>query len=753
MKKRENTGDLRPSFLFSGKGALCLTLGVILAVASIWTDSLFRLNLIHATSAVKTSDIAPHTVKVSPGAQERWTILPVSSCDARWWIIHTTEMINRGTLRVRETALDGAPEGREVHWSSLLMWVLAGLSAMIGAITGKGILDTVPEAAFYAGPILFAVALAGLGSMVAKRLNLRYALFFCILFATSSRIYQSFRLAECDHHGIVLAFAVACVLAICFGGAGLVAPAAKPHSKRIKRLETFPDLATAKIWFAFSGALGGAALWVSAATMVPVLCACGIGAVGTACLKTLTGKTGSSPHPQIWRLWGLSGCISSLFFYLLEYFPWHFGWRLEVNHPLYAFAWLGAGELVFWMVEYISRRNKAAALPRFGIRQIAAVAFLLAPVAMIFARPDLFFWVSDKFLLALHVDCIQEFQSISGSLHGPRAFFVVVDCFALPAFVLLGSFALVRFCKIQGDTCGLLLFPLYPAMTMQLLALIQIRWAPIALGMWSVCALMVAFIFFSGNYHGLIPSYFRRLLLITLFLAAAFSPLFVLTNYFVRRDIGENLPKDTAQPILLRDIAHQLIQTSSERLPVVLSGVNSSSDLSYYGGIRTLGTLYWENLPGLERAARIFAATTPEEAKQLLLQAGVSHIVVASWDDFGEAYVRLLKKSGKIAPAGETTFLSKIVAGTDCPDWLRPLYYPIPAVFGIADQKVRIFSVLPDQSPLDALVNRGIYFLDAGDYDKAADLLKLAVKSAPQDQRIANLIRMAEAGVVGSSKK
>ena len=745
MQKTGKYSNLPPSFLFSRKGSVCLILGVIVAVAAIWCDSLFRLDLIHAATALKTSDIPPHAVPVSPGAQERWTVLPASSADARWWIIHATEMIREGSFRVRHTDRDNAPDGREVHWSSLLMWVLVALSGIIGSVTGKGILDTVPEAAFYACPVLFAAAIAGLCLMIGRRFGFRFAVFFGVAFTTCFLIYESFRLAECDHHGIVMSFAAGSVLAICCGGVGFVFQSGKRQMKNPGLKELFPTLANARTWFALSGILGGAALWVSAATVIPIFFGCGIGALAAAWIGRGGNEKPPVIQPELWRIWGIAGCGSSLFFYLLEYFPAHLGWRLEVNHPLYALALLGGGEILYRLSCGIVGKNWRPKTQKEWVGFLLAIVFVVVPPALAVVRKEYFFWVSDKFLLSLHVEYIQEFQSLWKTLRCQGSLGGMLDYSLWPAFIVLGITALVIFCKIPRRTRVLLFFPLFPTVVMQGLALLQVRWGLIVMGLWLVCAVMVLVVYFSGDYPGRIPAPFRWLLMAIIFIAIVSLPLRMAPILLAGGDLTRDIPKDLAPTIILRDIAHKLIQSNPDRLPMVLSGVNSSTDLTYYGGIRTLGTLYWENLPGLERAARIFAAPTDEEAKQLILRAGVTHIVIASWDDFGEAYVRLLKMSGKIPPSDSKTFLAELIEGKECPDWLRPLYYPVPQAFGLEDQKVKIFAVMPDQSPLEALINRGIYFLDAGDFNQALEILKQAQKNTPNDPKISALLSRATA--------
>jgi hypothetical protein len=158
-----------------------------------------------------------------------------------------------------------------------------------------------------------------------------------------------------------------------------------------------------------------------------------------------------------------------------------------------------------------------------------------------------------------------------------------------------------------------------------------------------------------------------------------------------------------------------------------------------------LGTLYWENVEGLKKAARIFAAPNAAEALRLIRKAGATHIVVASWDDFGMDYVKLLKDSGEIPEIPAEPFVKSLLDGAEPPDWIRPLYYPIPAVFGLEGQEVRIFAVLPDQSPLDALIHRGIYQLDAGDAQAAKKIFQRARDLNPNDQRSVEGLKAAEA--------
>jgi hypothetical protein len=214
-------------------------------------------------------------------------------------------------------------------------------------------------------------------------------------------------------------------------------------------------------------------------------------------------------------------------------------------------------------------------------------------------------------------------------------------------------------------------------------------------------------------------------------------PLIALLALSQAANLREHLPKIVIPTILLRDVSHRLVQSSPDRLPVVLSGPTSSTDLTYYGGIKTLGTLYWENREGLSHAARLFDAQGEEETRRLLLDTGVTHLVISSWDDFGRGYAHLLRRSEGREDGKDGGSLERILREAENPpDWLRPLSYPIPAGFGIEGQWVKIFQVVPSQSRADALINRAVYYLDSGEAEKARTLVEEALVIEPGNQNI-----------------
>jgi hypothetical protein len=714
--------------------ALCLVLSVCVIAA----DSFLRLSLVSRATSVKTSDIPPGGAAISPGAHEEWMILPHSSMDARWWVLHTEKALREGAWRVRETQLDNAPQGREVHWSSSLVWLLAALARIISVISGKPPAECVAEAALFAGPLMLVLSLLGLSVLIARRFDWRAALFFNVVFLTTVPVYLNFVAGEADHHGLVLVFAMGCVLCLIAGGSGFVRAAGKAANTGAGG--HFLPVEESRAWFRLSGVLGGAALWISAATALPVIAGAGIGAfVAFFAGRSHGERKERTPRPELWTAWGVAGCVSSLFFYALEYFPSHMGWRLEVNHPLYAFAWLGGGFLLAQMLRWMEGGAKPWRSPGDLFLIVPAFAAVTAPLVLIRCWPGKFFWVSDRFLLALHEQFILEFQSLVSFVAASKSQLAWLNYALWPALAL-GSIAILAIRRgLSAWGRASLALVLAPALVMQCLAFWQVRWASIALGIWALVIVVavvtavssekprqsVIWVLLAGGWIALAGALFPQLA----------------SRVVLTADFGKQaLQQDAGGNVLLRDIAHRLIQSSPDRLPVVLTGPNSSTELAYHAGIRTVGTLYWENMTGLKRAARVFAVRDEKEALDALSGAGVTHIVIPSWDNFAEPYSRLLEHEGEKSTAGTAPFFKDIVAGKQCPQWLRPLCYPIPSGQGLDANSVKIFAVLPGQSRFDALLHRGIYHLEAGELDTAEALFREAGGEKPGDARVSEAL-------------
>lgn len=717
-------------------GSIILGISLVLLAAFVFCDSYSANSLISGLSKIQTSQDPVGSFPIPPGAYLQTATLPPSSMDMRWWVLHTQSLLESDSFRIRDTAIDNTPQGREVHWSSGLIWLIAGLARLISFFNGQPPVASATQAAIIAPLFILAFSVALISSLVAWRLGWGIAGLFVLILFTCRPVYEGFVYGMADHHGIVLAFATASVLSLVFAGAGLV------NSKKTK----FPfllDETEARRWMILSGILGGAALWVSAATAIPVLAGCGAGSIAAAWIGR---RHGISLQPSLWRAWGLAGCLCSLIFYLLEYFPFHMGWRLEVNHPLHALAWLAAADLLRRLLSRLFCRGRFTNGSPSDLLRVSICSVLLClPPTMALARPDLFFLVSDKFLLMLHEEHINEFQPFWVFLFSSETPVYLIFCvLSWPFTIIAGAAVLLSRKEASPVWHALAAFALLPMLVMQALAFSQVRWQPLASGLWMVEALILGIAFLQMRAIALLPLVTSACLAALAIMAAVWHPQRVFRRAWSTPPVSEELPKNCAPSILLRDLSHRLLQASPNRVPVVLAGPTSSTEFSYYGHIRTLGTLYWENVEGLKRAARIFAAADADTALRLIQQAGVTHIVVASWDDFGMDYVKLLKNAGEIPEIPPQPFVKALLDGAEPPHWIRPLYYPIPTAFGLDGAQVRIFAVIPDQSPIDAIIHRGIYQLDAGNAAEAKKLFQRVLADSPTEPRALDGLRAAD---------
>lgn len=95
--------------------------GLVFAVLLMAFDGCSRVDYVRKLSLLNLGEIPPARAQALSGGVLEPLILPPYAMDARWWVMHAKQMLREGSWRVRHTATDNAPEGREVHWSSALL--------------------------------------------------------------------------------------------------------------------------------------------------------------------------------------------------------------------------------------------------------------------------------------------------------------------------------------------------------------------------------------------------------------------------------------------------------------------------------------------------------------------------------------------------------------------------------------------------------------------------------------------------------
>lgn len=699
---------------------------VVLVLTTQWIDGTNRLRVIE--KATRMDLAAGQNISVAGEFRGDDQILPTSGIDGKWWVLHTEKMLRDGGWRVRETRIDNSPDGREVHWSSPLLWLLAGLSRVLATFSGGNATNHVATAAIYAGPLLFLIGLAVFAALVVWRYGWNAGTCAILVIGTSSPILQFFRLGDCDHHGLVSLGALIGVFCLAAGGAGY--QAIRGHEDR-----------RARAWFIGGGVASAAALWISAATEIPVLAGTAVAVLATAFLNRR--QDGIKPAAPLWRLWGLSGGITSLVLYAAEYFPNHLGWRLEVNHPLYALAWMGGGYLLACAVTGIHDA------PRFRFSRwelgpaLLCLILVIAPALAISLFPDRVFWVSDRFLLELHNRHIVEFQPLLSVLADGDWILPLLQALCWP--VLAGvSLAWLHFSgRVPALWRAPLLLAVSPSLVMLGLAFRQVRWLGVAVMLWAGVATLLGALWFNTDLHRTVPRLAARGLAIATILLIGMYPVLATTSWISSRARPDALPRNIIPNVVARDIVRRIMTAEPGRRPVILCAPTTSTELAFYGNVGVIGTLYWENMAGLKAAAELFSETDEATLKQSLLQRGVTHILLFSWDDFASGYEQLIADTRTDA-APVPGLISKLLGGEATPDWIRPLFYPLPAEFGLGDAKVWLFEIRDGQSRFDALLHRGVFAFDAGNFREARELFIQAGAKQPGDARIPELIRLCD---------
>ncbi len=394
-------------------------LPLFVTLAFIVTDTVIHLGVTYRVSERRIFT-APMPAGDSPTDyqfEQRDIILPYTGMDGYHWVMQTQDMLAKGEERVRSVNYDnydGVAKGREVHWSSSFRWWVAFLAWIDHEYLGTPMPIAIEEVMPFANTLLITLLLIPLMPFVTRRCGLGPASLMILGMAAILPLYESFAEGKSDHHGLAALNTMLTLLFLLAGGAGWVrTQPAEGLAETSPFLAWLPDRALAKRWFIASGIVGGAGLWISTASEAPVLAEIGLAAlVATGWLGYgVKDDEAARPDPSLWRVWGWAGAATSVFFYLLEYFPSHFGLRLEVNHPLYAAAWAGGGEIMYRVCRWWNGGKLAEAKREWLWLALSVLGVITAP-ALIFFFADKVFWVADKFLFLFHEDYIAEFKDL-----------------------------------------------------------------------------------------------------------------------------------------------------------------------------------------------------------------------------------------------------------------------------------------------------------------------------------------------------
>ncbi len=615
-------------------------------------------------------------------------VVPEHNNSSYEWLDQVRQMADRGEWRVRHIDYENAPYGREVFAPSPYRWWLFLVAGIDHLLEGGPVGASIERAALVADPILLALFTVGTAAFAARRLgalaSATVSLGACALFPFATQFLPGMP----DDPGLSAIVGVWSLLLLVLG-------------LRVLHSEAPDAAAAARRWFVAAGVAGGLGLWVSVEAGAPLLGGVALGALAAAWVARGGGPAAATP----WRAWGLAGASTVLAAYLIEGFPSHMGfWELRAVHPVLGLAFLGAGELLAQASERIgglrsSRPVRDAAMAVLGLAAVAGVpatlyitktwgflelqlhALRLAPLPDAVTAPNLGEWIRRDGLSPAVWATLLPLALVAGALWlvmrrgSPRGGRIATALALGPVAVALG-FACSRV-QAWNAVDGALLVLLTAAA-----AYLGESGIP-AMGRWTwagVSALV------------LVPGILQSL-------PSESGP-------------ANALNQTEVVSLIERDLAHWLKSHSGADSALVLATPNQTTTLYYFGGIRGLGTLDWENRDGLGAAIRILSALTPEESYELIHRRGVTHIIIPSWDAYLEVYTRL--GLGKI----EGSFMERLQHWV-IPPWLRPVAYLLPSIEGFSDQTVLVFEVVDDQDDAAAGSRLAEYFIDSGQLELA----------------------------------
>ncbi len=646
-------------------------------------------------------------------------IRPEFTVDGHMWIRYAVGLHAAHEMRVRRTELDNAPNGREVHWNSGLVWWLAGWGKAWQKATGEPITRATERAAMWSNLGLLMLFATGMSWWSVRRGGLVAGIVTAAAFVGHRSLYEGFWPGYADHHGLTIAALVGMGLGAFWMRGGWIMPEA---------IDGKEDARSAARWSGFFGAF---ALWVSAASAVPAIAVTAFAAVvASAVGRSQLQGAGAVFDKQVWRTWGRTGALASIGFYLLEYFPSNMGWRLEVNHPVYALAWFAGGELMARLMPVLFATSQFLdnARNRLGLTVAWALPLAAAPAFLIVLFGPRFFVLRDPFLVSLH-QTITEFLPLGlrVSLDGIWSHYDAMILWpALYLSALLAAFL------VRGADRWALIFAMLMALPLHALGFWQSRWAMNAAP--GQVLLMIAVAATILRVEWFAKSRVRAVAFVILFLGVLLGPTLGLrgreTLIFSRL---EGITTGDARQLIYREVAQSIRESQPEGEIVLLASPNTSVNVAFFGDFKSLGTLYWENVDGLKAAAAINAAPSDEAAAALIRKHGVTHLAFLRDANYIVEYARLLNPDILDVEVAKT-FGYRLLAGRQVPVWLEALPYAAPT--GLAaeiDREMLLFRVNFEQKPTDAAYRLGMLQMAREETNDALGSFAVALQFDPQN--------------------
>ena len=589
--------------------------------------------------------------------------------DSYYWLSYAQRIARGEAWRIRHTDMDGFPLGREVHWSQSVSWSMVVFGRVRALCTHETLFTAVEKASVAINPLLYALAAAALFVALARRLGTLPAALFVAFLGSLGDVGWTFQPLRPGHQGFHVVFGALSVVGLIFGGLGLVAPESDPSAAwPLFRRIGLVNARMARRWFLLAGVGTGLALWVSATIesffIYPML----VAVVFTLSLVPRAKVTAEllAVEPDLWRVWGVTAGGTGFLFYLIEYFPHHLAMRMEVNHPIYDLAVVGAGEWLRSLTRW--RWGAHRATPAQIGAAVLSLAVAALPVLLVLRGPMAWHHMRDPQMLRLH-NFIQEFYTYNNFVKTNRLGHLFNLYGVVPLVSLLAPFLLLRR-NVSVPQVIWLAGSFTLACSFAGVAFIQVRW----MGFYAAAGCLSALVAAHAAYDAIPDGHWlggRRAAVLLL------AVLLVQPVEFYRRQMadlwndlrGYTIENEIITPILNKRVACAL-KASPDRPEAVIADPGLAPSLGYFGGIPCLTSFYWENLDGLHDAMRFFTTKDPAEAQAIAIRTGATHVIVPPGGMLPNYFYYVAY--GHYDPAdADHTFLARLLAGKS-PLWIQP---------------------------------------------------------------------------------
>lgn len=376
--------------------------------------------------------------------------------------------------------------------------------------------------------------------------------------------------------------------------------------------------------WAYSSLFAAVSFWLSPLNFVPVLAVFSLAALASRLVfpPSLASTTGA-----FWKKWAWATSGLCAVFWLFDYAPRGTPFHMESIVPLWAVSILGGGLFVSLAPEWKDRKTWWKLALYFALAMVAPLCLL---------NPEMF-WTNS-----------QELRWVLKEVNEMRAGDLAVQ-FGLIPLVLVA----LLFSAGQG---GVDRFVPLAAGAVATFYIWQVRWLPVSVTAPTIAVAASAYMASLAQWRGI--------MLAALFFQGLWG---TATSCRTGMENWAN-PKAVPEMYNVAMFSAMAAKVAKERgQQSVLSSPNLTATMYYMGGVKGIGSVYWESRKNLKFASEIFGSTpdTDDKARSLLRQKNIK-LLVFTPQVLDTSYVGMSGNWGRM----NDTLIVRLIKG-QVPSWLK----------------------------------------------------------------------------------